>query len=108
MFLRVTWLTFALLLTACGGKIAPDADAGLQGTCGAHSTSEIGARPSCRTVDSVTCTVGTFDVSCDCAAGTCTCSRDGVAAQDIPLPHCSCEPSREQLLQVYNACGFPY
>jgi len=101
-------LLLALALVACGGKIAPDGDAGVAATCGAHQSQPEGTGPSCRSLDSVACTSGVYAVSCDCAAGTCTCMKDDVALKAVPFEQCSCTPSREQILGVYIACGIPY
>lgn len=96
------------LVAACGGKIAPDGDAGLAGTCGAHEEKRPNTGPSCGSRDSVTCTTGVYAVACNCTAGTCGCERDGVVMKTVSSADCSCNPTREQLFGVYAACGFPY
>jgi hypothetical protein len=101
-------LVLTLVVAACGGKIAPDDDAGLAGTCGAHQSQPGTAGPSCHSLDSVVCTTGVYVVSCDCAAGACTCAKDGALVKSVPFAQCACTPSRTQLLSVYASCGFPY
>ena len=114
---RVAPLLFAMATvgtfvgeSACGGKIAPteEKDAGLSGTCGGHQSKRSGAAPTCTTTDEVTCSSGTYVVACDCRSAQCVCAQNGAVAFGAPFPGCTCEPSREDLLKIYAACGFPY
>src|SRR5262249_45465818 len=77
----------AIALVACDGKIAAEEQA-LSGTCGKHATTTTGTPPACTSNDSVTCSTGTYVVTCDCAARSCTCAKDGIAVKSVPTNGC--------------------